>query len=111
MGRLPGPGFFPRIIGAVTALLAGGLLWTAVRGGAGEDVSIGGRRALAITVGMLAVYLLLWGVVPFPIRTIAFVTLFLRLVGERWLRAVVVATVLTAAVTAAFQYGLRVSLG
>ncbi len=111
MGRLPGPGFFPAVIGAAISCFALALLWSAFQKPAGGSASIGGRKTLAITIGLLMVYLALWGVVPFPIRTLAFVAVFLRLVGETWLRSVMVAAVLTTAVVLAFQYGLRVSLG
>jgi hypothetical protein len=111
MGRLPGPGFFPAVIGAAITCLSLALLWSAFRNPARESAAIGGRKTMVITIGLLTVFLALWGVVPFPVRTLIFVALFLRLVGETWLRSVVVAAVLTTAVVLAFQYGLRVSLG
>jgi hypothetical protein len=87
------------------------LIWSAFRGPEVKSASIGGRKTLAITIGLLAVFLALSGVAPFPVRTLVFVAVFLRLVGETWLRSVVVAAVLTTAVVLVFQYGLRVSLG
>ena len=111
MGRLPGPGFFPAVIGAATSCFALALLWSAFRKPVGASAAIGGRRSLAITIGLLAVFLMLWGTTPFPLRTLVFVVVFLKLMGEPWKRSVLVAGVLTAAVVLAFQYGLRVSLG
>jgi putative tricarboxylic transport membrane protein len=111
MGRLPGPGFFPAVIGAAITCFSVALLWSAFQKPVEESASIGGRKTLAITIGLLIVFLALWGVVPFPVRTVVFVAVFLRLVGETWLRSVVVAAALTTAVVLAFQYGLRVSLG
>ncbi len=111
MGRLPGPGFFPAIVGAVIFLLALGLLFTARRQESSAAPAGGDARTLVVTVLLLGGYLGLWGIIPFFVRTALFVTVFLRLVGERWPRAIAVALLLTAAVVAAFQYGLRVSLG
>lgn len=111
MGRLPGPGFFPGFIGGVTLLLGAGLLVSAVRRPTAEPFVMGNGRFLALAVGLVAGYLLLWGWIPFAVRTFAFVLVLLRVTGERWLRAATVAAVLTAAVLLAFQYGLRVSLG
>ncbi len=112
MAGLPGPGFFPVTIGAVVCLLSGALLWQARRTPAGGTAAapLHDKGRLAVAVALLAGYLLLWGVVPFPLRTFVFLLAFLRLAQERWRSAAAVSAVLTAAVVAAFQFGLRVSL-
>jgi hypothetical protein len=111
MGRLPGPGFFPGIIGAAMLLLCLLLLAGQVRGvAAGPPAAFANAKSLAVTAALLAAYLLLWGQVPFAVRTVVFVILFLRLLGQRWRSALAVALVLTAGVVLAFQYGLRVNL-
>ncbi len=112
VGGLPGPGFFPVAIGAVVCLLSAALLWQARRGGAAGTKAepLHGKRRLAAALSLLAGYLLLWGAVPFALRTFVFLALFLRLAQERWRSAAVVSAALTAAVVAAFQFGLRVSL-
>ena len=110
MGRLPGPGFFPGVIGAAIILLAGLLLAASLRQARGGGFRIANAKALAVTTALLAAYLLLWGQVPFAVRTVVFVILFLRCLGQRWRPALAVALVLTAGVVLAFQYGLRVNL-
>ena len=110
MGPLPGPGFFPGVVGAVIVLLSGLLLAASLRKARGGDLRITNAKALAMTAVLLTLYLLLWGKVPFAIRTVVFVVLFLRCLGQRWRSALTVAVVLTAAVVLAFQYGLRVNL-
>lgn len=109
VGRLPGAGFFPGLTGAVMMLLAASLLWQAWREPA-ESFRLGNTRGLTRAIAVTAAYLLLWGTGWFPLRTALFLALFLRLQGERWHASIGVAAVLTAAVTLAFTYGLRVSL-
>lgn len=108
VGRLPGPAFFPIAIAAVTAAMA--LLLLAP----GRKAAQGGRAAnprLAwMVTALLTAYLALWGVGGFAARTMILLTVLLCLFGENWKRAVLFAAVLTAGVTAAFQYGLRVAL-
>jgi len=110
VGPLPGPGFFPAVIGGVTLVLAGALLLSAWRAERAELPPVVNLRALAATTVLLAAYLALWGVVPFAPRTFVFGLLFLRLLTTRWLPAATVSAVLTAGVFLAFQLGLRVTL-
>ncbi len=109
-GGLPGAGFFPQAIGALMVLLALGLLSKAR--GSGETASLAFANApqTAGAAAMLLVYLALWGTGFFPLRTALFLTLLLKFLGQRWRSAAGVSLALTAAVTAAFQYGLNVSL-
>ncbi|MBM3810105.1 MAG: hypothetical protein FJW20_00575 [Acidimicrobiia bacterium] len=111
VGPLPGPGFFPGVIGAVMLLLAAGLQVSALRSGTVPVFEIGNRRQLAVAAGLLLVYLLVWDQAPFAIRTLVFLIAFLRMLGERWRSSIAVSVVLTGAVVIAFQYGLRVGLG
>lgn len=109
-GALPGPGFFPSVIGAAIVVLAAGLLVASLRRST-TSFLIQNQRYLALTAGLLLVYLLLWDVTPFALRTFLMLAIFLRVLGERWRASVFVSAVLTAAVLLAFQYGLRVDLG
>ncbi|MCP5117317.1 MAG: hypothetical protein GY953_41365 [bacterium] len=109
MGRLPGPGFFPAVLGGAMIVLALGLLAACLRGGAAA-VTLANRWQLAVVIALLLLYLAGWSVIPFALRTVAFVVLFLRFLGQRWRTAAAVAVALTAAVVLAFQYGLHVSL-
>jgi len=108
MGPLPGPGFYPGIIGAVIILLAVTLLAGSLRSADKGHFLVENRRAIALTAGLMALYIAFWGVIPFALRTVLFVVVFLRLLGQRWKPAIMVSLVLTAVVLAAFQYGLRV---
>lgn len=110
VGPLPGPGFFPGAIGALIILLAAALLAQAVKQPAGTGLQIGNRRAIAGAVGLTLLYLLLWGTGGFAPRTAVFLVVLLKFLGERWKPALVVALVLTATVTLAFRFGLRLTL-
>jgi hypothetical protein len=59
---------------------------------------------------MLFLYLALWGTGLFPLRTAIFLALLLKFLGQEWRAAVSVSVALTVVATAAFQYGLNVSL-
>jgi len=115
LGGLPGPGFFPQVIGVVVLLLGGALLFQAVRP-SGADSSEGAteflienRGAIVGAIGLTAVYLALWGTGLFALRTGVFLALFLKFLGQNWKASIAVALVLTVIVTVAFQVGLRVS--
>ena len=116
LGGLPGPGFFPQVIGVVVLLLGGSLLFQAVRPSAtdsseeGTHFLIENRGAIAGAIGLTFLYLALWGTGLFALRTGVFLSLFLKFLGQSWKASIAVAVVLTVTVTAAFQMGLRVSL-
>jgi hypothetical protein len=110
MGRLPGPGFFPQVIGVVIVVLAGALLLQATRRPGSGDFEFANPRGIAGTIGLVFAYLLLWGSGWFALRTALFLALLLRFLGQRWAASVAVGLVLTLAVVGAFQYGLRISL-
>lgn len=110
VGGLPGAGFFPQVIGAVTALLAGALVVNSRSGGAESSLEIENIRSVAGALGLLCVYLLLWGTGFFVIRTVVFLLLLLRFLGQRWTSAAVCSTVLTVFAYLAFDTGLNVSL-
>lgn len=110
MGRLPGPGFFPRVIGGAMALLSLALLWRARRGEEAADAAPADLRTVLGVVGLLFLYLLLWGTGLFPVRTAVFLLVLLRFLGQSWRSGLTVSLSLTAVIVLAFQIGLRVSL-
>jgi hypothetical protein len=110
MGRLPGPGFFPRVIGGVITALSLALLWRARRGGETESPAPADLRTVLGVVGLLFLYLLLWGTGLFPVRTAVFLLVLLRFLGQPWRSGLTVSLSLTAVIVLAFQIGLRVSL-
>ena len=111
LGRLPGPGFFPRVIGGAMLLLSLGLAWQARRPATAPSTGRGDTRTVLFVVGLLFLYLLLWGTGPFAARTALFLLLLLRGLGQPWRAAVTLSLALTAVVILAFQIGLRVPLG
>ena len=108
--KLAGPGFFPRAIGVVMLGLGSILLYQGIRARSTASFEVRHGATIAAIVILTAVYLLLWGIGFFPLRTFVFVVLFLRILGQSWKTGVSVSIVLTAVVTGAFQYGLRLSL-
>lgn len=108
MGRVPGPGFFPQTIGAVMAVLGALLLVEAFRNRS-PSTELGDIKLVALAAVLTLAYLLAWGLGPFALRTVVFMTLFLRLVGQSWKSSASVAVALTAFVALTFQTGLRVS--
>ena len=110
LGRLPGPGFFPRVIGGVMTLLSFALLWRARQGEETANAAPADLRTVLGVVGLLFLYLLLWGTGLFPVRTAVFLLVLLRFLGQSWRSGLTVSLSLTAAIVLAFQIGLRVSL-
>jgi hypothetical protein len=116
VGGLPGPGFFPRLIGAAMVLLSLGLLWqqrSRAPAPATAETPVPPPAELRVVlgaVGVLALYLLLWGTGLIALRTSAFVLLLLRFMGQPWKTALAVSIPFSAAVVLAFQLGLGVSL-
>lgn len=109
VGGLPGPGFFPRVIGIVMLALAS-LLMVRARSRPEPFPGATQSRPVIATLVLLAAYLALWHQAPFALRTLLFVVVYLRCLGQSWRAAVRVALGLTLFVVAAFQYGLRVGL-
>jgi putative tricarboxylic transport membrane protein len=110
MGRLPGPGFFPAVLGAVIMLLAVALFVQTARRREQGGFELDNARGIAGAIGLVFLYLLLWGSGWFALRTAVFLALLLRFLGQRWTASVAVGLALTAVVVGAFQYGLRISL-
>jgi hypothetical protein len=110
MGRLPGPGFFPGVIGGVMILLSLALLGRGRRGDEAESGPPADLRTVAGVVGLLFLYLLLWGTGLFAVRTAVFLLVLLRFLGQPWRSGLTVSLSLTVVIVLAFQVGLRVSL-
>lgn len=110
IGRLPGPGFFPTSIGGVMLALSLALLARPAAAEAAGSLMRGDLRTAGVATLLTFAYLALWGTGFFFLRTVLFLFLFLRLLGEKPRTGAAVALALTAVVTAAFQYGLHVTL-
>jgi hypothetical protein len=104
---LPGPGFFPGIIGIVMSLFAAALL---LHGSSGSSCRIGNLKTIGGVVLLTVAYLALWGTGAFAVRTAAYLAVLLMVLGERWTRALLASMVITGAVMAAFSFGLGLRL-
>ena len=74
------------------------------------DAAPADLRTVLGVVGLLFLYLLLWGTGLFPVRTAVFLLVLLRFLGQPWRSGLTVSLSLTAVIVLAFQIGLRVSL-
>jgi hypothetical protein len=110
IGRVPGPGFFPIAVGGTILTLSLALLLRPTALETSLPLLRGNTRLAAIIACVTFAYLAVWGTGFFFLRTVLFLFLLLRLLGEKPKAGVAVALVLTTVVTAAFQYGLHVSL-
>jgi len=106
IGGLPGPGFFPRVIGVLMVALS----IAALRDRRPAGSPIENRRTITGTVALTILYLLLWGTGGFAVKTAVFLVALLRMYGQSWRPAAIVSLALTAAATLGFQYGLRLTL-
>lgn len=110
MGRVPGPGFFPISVGVTMLALSLAMFVRPTALTAPLSLLRRDTRLATIVALVTLAYLALWGTGFFFLRTVLFLFLLLRLLGEKSRTGITVAVVLTTAVTLAFQYGLHVSL-
>lgn len=106
---VPGPALLPRLLAAALLIASA---WLVARPPSGAPPPMDPRRARAIawTVVGLLVYVALWDVVPFVVRTALALLLFLRVLDVAWRPAVVTAAVLAGAVFVVFERLLAVRL-
>lgn len=112
VGTLPGPELFPMLIGLATTGLSAVLLTRSLLAAAPAQTSQRGLQNLSLatlTTLLLAFYIALWPLGYFELRTLAFLTVFLKICGERWVKAFSLAVLMTAFVVIVFELGLRVS--
>ena len=110
VGGLPGAGFFPQAIGGFMSLLAVGVLARRGETGNKKSVAAANFKQVAGSAALLGAYLLLWGTGFFALRTVIFLLLTLRFLGQRWIPALGYSAILTAFAYLAFDTGLNVSL-
>jgi putative tricarboxylic transport membrane protein len=110
---IPGPGFLPLLIGAALATL-GCALAVSARQARGVYWPRGWRdpflRQTVAIVVLVAMYVALWDVVPFAVRTPLLLLAIYRVVGEGWWRGALVAGAATAILGLVFTVLLRVRL-
>lgn len=106
---VPGPALLPRLLAAVL-LVASAWLVAWPPSSAPPPMTSRRARAIAWTLVGLLVYVALWNVVPFVVRTALALLLFLRVLDVAWRPAVVTALVLAGAVFVVFERLLAVRL-
>lgn len=109
---VPGPGFFPALIGGLLA--ACGLLLAGTTGRAGRSYwehgwrTAGVARIAAILLAIV-LYLAAWDV-PFLLRTPLFLAAVYRVLGEPWARCGLLAAGLTIVLHLVFEVALSIRL-
>lgn len=106
-GGVPGPGFFPVLVGAFLLLLGLGLAIRSV--GTAPDYWTRGWWDSAMgrifgIVGTCVVYLLLWQEIPFVVGTTALLLIIYLMLGLSWQRAVLLAAGFTVVLYGIFQW-------
>lgn len=114
LGSLPGPGFFPLLLGAFILVFSAMIAWESRSAGLppAPDTSSQNSWKLPVFAALLVLaWLLSWDFAPFLLRTPLMVVALMRLSGSTWRGAALAAVVFTGALYAIFQLGLRVDLG
>jgi hypothetical protein len=114
---VPGPAFFPIVIGGLLIALAVSLAATTRRGPShdywarpsGGSPRVVLRQIVSILI-LLVAYISLWNLVPFVARTPLLLVAIYRILGETWRRALLLAVILTFALYAVFQGLLSIQL-
>lgn len=102
---VPGPALVPRVLGVALCVVSLVLLKSP---GTGAPPFVRHRRAVPITMALLATYALSWRVVPYGVLTGVVLLAFLRLTGLRWRGAVIAALVMATTLQLLFERGLGV---
>ncbi|MDZ7638828.1 MAG: tripartite tricarboxylate transporter TctB family protein [Bryobacterales bacterium] len=118
-GSLPGPGFFPFILGILILVFSAMIAWEArpaapVPAAAPSPSAPFPAASILLPLAALltiALWLFSWAWMPFLLRTPILVLALMRLSGSTWRAASIAALLFTATVYAIFQLGLRVDLG
>jgi putative tricarboxylic transport membrane protein len=110
VGPLPGPGFFPRVIGLCMVALAAWLVKQSFAANRQTPFTIENKRTVIGALGLTFLYLFFWGSGLFAVRTAVFVVLLLKLFGQSWKSALLVSVALTLIISLSFQFGLRLTL-
>jgi hypothetical protein len=111
---VPGPAFFPIALGAILLVLSAAVGFGATRHPAVPYWDRTGREPIfgrmTLLMLLLVTYVALWTFVPFVIRTPLLLIAVYRLFRESWIRAVVIAAMLTAALFGIFEGLLSIQL-
>lgn len=113
LAGVPGPGFFPVLTGFGLIVLGATLAFSAGPSHLAyweRGWTSAGTRQVAAILALLVVYVALWDAVPFIWRTPVLLAAIYRVVGEPWLRSILVAAATTAVLAGVFETFLRVRL-
>lgn len=104
---VPGPALFPRLLG-LALVIVGVLIVRAP--GTGAAAWVRHQRAVPLTMGLLAIYALLWRAIPNGHGVLTGVVLltFLRLTDLSWRNAVIASAVMATVLQLLFERGLGV---
>jgi len=109
--RSPGPGFMPLLLGGLMVLLSAGFTYNAFRRPVPRTALAPpsqGRQVIWMILG-LAAYWGLFTTLGFPLLTLSFLVLFMRLLGTtRWWLVVLVALAVTGASILIFEVWLSI---
>ncbi len=114
-----GPGFYPRIVLGITAVLSAALIVLDFIGRAARPVKPGGAprnyRLVVVTFAIVGIYVALLPHLGFRIATFAFVSVLQAVLepphsGKGWLRVLIVALATTLMTYLAFEHYLSVLL-
>ncbi len=111
---VPGPAFFPIVIGGMLILLSVAVGAGALRHPPAPYWDRTGRAPifgrLTLLMALLVAYVSLWTLVPFVVRTPLLLVAIYRLFRESWPRAILLALALTAALFGIFEGALSIQL-
>lgn len=104
---VPGPALFPRGLGLALVVVSALILRAP---GTGAPAWVRHQRAVPLTMGLLAVYALLWRAIPngHGVLTGVVLLVFLRLTDLQWRNAVIASVLMATVLQLLFERGLGV---
>jgi hypothetical protein len=109
---VPGPAFFPMLVGSFMTVLGLALAFTGVRTRRvywDKGLRTASTIRIGTVVGLTALYVVVWDAAPFLVRTPVYVFLVYRILGESWIRSALLAAAISTATFAVFDqmFGFR----
>lgn len=114
IGNLPGPGFFPAVLGALILGFAALLGYESRHPKPDGDERSGAEpdwRLPGVAMLLMLAYVGSWELVPFLVRTPVLIAVLMRLSGATWRSVLLAAILFPLSLYGVFTLGLRVDLG